>query len=870
MEIPIYIKENSGWTRLSEPITLGVPLPKGKLYHTEQLGVQNPHGQIFPLQAQPLSFWPDRSIRWMLVDFFADVPGFFAGSFLIKLLDTNSDCEKRDKIVVSEEGDDVIVSTGIAGFLVSTKEKFIRNILLSPGQQQGCEGVSVVLTDGDGKNMSVIFEEVSWENKGDYRRTVVHSGRVANQGGRDIQLKIRSTFYAGSATIKQEVTLHNPNAAIHPGGLWDLGDPGSFFFRDLSVRLHLAGKPLEVNWTTDVGRELVCEKAAAVLIHQNSSGGEQWDSVNHVDKDGLQTVSFKGYRVFGADKKTPCLEEQRAEPFVQALSPSCWVAAVAEDFWQNFPSAIKVQEEMLVLGLFPGEVDYPFELQGGEQKRHTFYLEFGLTESNSNIASLRKPLHAYVDPEWVEASRAIPYFTSQIIEEQNSEANQYINNIVSGENSFFAKREAVDEYGWRNFGDNYADHESVNHQDEGVFVSHYNNQYDFIYGALIQFLRSGDAKWRMLMSDAAKHMIDIDIYHTDDDKSAFNRGMFWHTDHYLPAQTATHRGYSAKNIESLDIPAAHYGGGPSSENDYSSGLMYYYFVTGDEAAREAVLELAHWVLDMDDGRKSIFSIFDEGPTGLASETREVLYHKAGRGGGNSINTLLDAYMLDGDRKYLLKAEELVVRCIHPQDDIDSLDLDDPENRWSYLVFLQILGKYINSKKELEEKDYFYHYARESLLHYAKWMAEHEVPYKEQLPKVDIPTETWSAHDIRKCHVFHIAALYSSGSERDLYRNKADFFYTRCLQDLLEYKTALFTRPLILIAVYNHVHIYFERNGYVPEEDVAHSYDFKAPTVFLPQKVRFKKTFSVKVFLLGRLLRLLLKGRLMNMQKLLRR
>ena len=28
-----------------------------------------------------------------------------------------------------------------------------------------------------------------------------------------------------------------------------------------------------------------------------------------------------------------------------------------------------------------------------------------------------------------------------------------------GNDSFFAKREAIDEFGWRNFGDTWADHE---------------------------------------------------------------------------------------------------------------------------------------------------------------------------------------------------------------------------------------------------------------------------------------------------------------------------------------------------------------------------------------------------------------------------
>ena len=47
--------------------------------------------------------------------------------------------------------------------------------------------------------------------------------------------------------------------------------------------------------------------------------------------------------------------------------------------------------------------------------------------------------------------------------------------------SILNRREIIDEYGWRNFGEIYADHEAVYHQGRGPFVSHYNNQYDLIF-----------------------------------------------------------------------------------------------------------------------------------------------------------------------------------------------------------------------------------------------------------------------------------------------------------------------------------------------------------------------------------------------------
>ena len=51
----------------------------------------------------------------------------------------------------------------------------------------------------------------------------------------------------------------------------------------------------------------------------------------------------------------------------------------------------------------------------------------------------------------------------------------------------------------------------------------------------------------------------------------------------------------------------------------------------------------------------------------------------------------------------------------------------------------------------------YAYARASLLHYARWMAEHEYPYLDKPEILEYPTETWAAQDMRKSEIFKYAA-----------------------------------------------------------------------------------------------------------------
>ena len=62
----------------------------------------------------------------------------------------------------------------------------------------------------------------------------------------------------------------------------------------------------------------------------------------------------------------------------------------------------------------------------------------------------------------------------------------------------------------------------------------------------MQFLRTGDARWWRLMDDLARHVRDIDIYHTREDKAAYNGGLFWHTNHYM----------RRRHVDAPDVPAA--------------------------------------------------------------------------------------------------------------------------------------------------------------------------------------------------------------------------------------------------------------------------------------------------------------------------
>ena len=252
------------------------------------------------------------------------------------------------------------------------------------------------------------------------------------------------------------------------------------------------------------------------------------------------------------------------------------------------------------------------------------------------------------------------------------------------------------------------------------------------------------------------------------------------------------------------------GGGPSSAHVYTSGLLYHYWMTGDTLSREAALTLSNFALRQVEGPDTLAQMLCGLSKIIMKWARVKLRKKAvgfqeiydldgpGRGSGNALNALIDGYLLTREKKYLKMAEDLIQRCVAPDDDIDARDLRNPEYRWAYSIFLQSLGKYLDIKLEEEIYDDLFWYARGVLLHYALWMVKNEYPYLDKPELLDIPNETWSAQELRKADVLAFAAKYAPKNLTDIFKERANFFFRTCIDQLARYPERELTRPIVIL------------------------------------------------------------------------
>ena len=823
-ELTFVIENKQEFVKRDELFQLGVPFPRSLIPDAGQLVLFDKHLQV-PLvfSCQILAVWPDQSIKFLLITFTSNLNvseqrelGFLAKADL-----NTEQLSAFNKL--SDEKSSLSASFKQVNSLSLPIIESCHKTLVLPSLSE----LSLTGSNGNKANVEIVKSE---------QQTVCANGfpHFLNRQegcfcvGEEHSLNFISTqeWLGQAGLLKWGFTLWNVNAAMHPGGCWDLGDPGSVLFESLD--LHIKPKqPFDTLWRLNA-QETFQQSGANVSINQTGSVCQvaNPDDANfnrniHKNAQGNIPDFFNGCELRKGTQLDQLALRVSPEVFLKAKNSKeeLGLAVCLAEFWQNFPKAFSADNEALTLSLFPkqssGEL---FELQAGERKTHTLYIQ--LTNNCEHLAWVNNPSSKTISPQWLAKCSIFPFFPEESQSEKgvNDPLARFIEQGISDQASFEAKREKIDEFGWRNFGDVYADHETLYQKPgEQAFVSHYNNQYDAIYGFARQYAQSGDIRWFKLMDELARHVADIDIYHTENDRVEYNNGLFWHTDHYLDAQTCSHRTFSKHN-QTSSTPGQT-GGGPGTEHCYTTGLLYHYWLTGNERSKESVLKLANWMIATHEGAKSFLAQVlsaknKELPKLIASlkgQSVSPYYYPFTRGTGNFMVALIDAFQLNHDAYYLNYLENVIKHTLHPNDDISMRNLHDIENTWSYVVLLQSLAKYLSLKEELEQLDKAYAYARQSFMHYAQWMLENESPYLSRTDILEFPNDTWVAQEMRKVSIWVSAANYSE-QDAQAYIDKANELLSYSVTTLEKSPEKHFSRIQILLMQSYGPHLYCGNNG----------------------------------------------------------
>jgi hypothetical protein len=773
-------------TEHSGLMSASVLIPQGLVFKSYRINVSVSLQQLHS-HSRVLNLWPCGSVKWIYSEF-----------ILESLLDTGT---SNTELTLNVENIERIEN-------IESVENFALSQTSPETAKENTETIQIQASDNSGFALTIngqiikvkyclehtslqpaIFEQTKHVAKNNYTNeglvfsNIVNiSANLALSNGKNLDFTIELVVYPLSKFINALVSIHNTLPAKHNNGQWDLGDDNSIYFDQLNIVIQFKD---DVNYTVnkDLSSQPINLNNKRYEIGQYSSGGENWQSPVHVDASGQIPFSVNGYI-----EKIDSLETQhqgRVSPSLLAFNSHFTCLVKMAHFWEKFPSQITCEKQTISLGLFP-KLSYQHELQGGEKATRRFSLGFsGDNGAQQKTHILAKNSHYLLaDP--------------LIINSAPSLFSALIDSAIEGADSFFEKRENVDEFGWRNFGDLYADHETSGYQGSELFVSHYNNQYDPIFGFLRQYLITGNQKWFELADDLAHHVVDIDIYHTTEDKNEYNGGMFWHTDHYLQAFTSSHRSYSKHQTANAYQDHAG-GGGPGGQHCYTTGLMLHYLLTANTKSKQAVLTLTGWITYVYEGSNTCLELL------LALKNRHTLGYKnqitgqypLDRGTANYINSLLDSFEINNERSFLLQAEKVLRNTLHPNENLQQRNLQNVELSWFYTVLLQSVCRYLSLKQINKEYDDSFYYCRDCLLNFANWMMDNEYPYLDKPEILEYPNDTWTAQDLRKAHIL-AAAYYYCPQNNPVFLEKAEFFEHEVAKKLNQSATKTYTRIIVLV------------------------------------------------------------------------
>ncbi|MCE2435412.1 MAG: hypothetical protein J4F29_21215, partial [Candidatus Latescibacteria bacterium] len=143
------VQEESGIERRAWPVTRGVPLPQGAVAECDDLWLEDARGRAVTLQSRPLSHWPDGSIKWVLVDFQADVVG--SAVYHLCYAGEAPRAAPGNRLQISESDKRIVVCTGPLRFAVSRRRYGLVHAV-SLGRQEAdgfVEEVAVSSQGGD-------------------------------------------------------------------------------------------------------------------------------------------------------------------------------------------------------------------------------------------------------------------------------------------------------------------------------------------------------------------------------------------------------------------------------------------------------------------------------------------------------------------------------------------------------------------------------------------------------------------------------------------------------------------------------------------------------------------------------------------------
>ena len=644
LRVKLNLKERSDVRQRQQPITSGVPLPQGAIFpdkksHRLPLKLVDERGKTVPAHFKLTAPWPDGSARWVLLDFQADFEPETDRSFYLEQTDVPLPAPITP-LKAREDEEQITVDTGAIRFQVNKlkfnlldqvliKSETGERQIIAPGHEEG-----IVLLGADNQKYLAALQpprEIRIEDINPFRLVILARGQYREPGGGNLfhpgaaAYTVRIYAYAGKDYLRVFFTLENNGryGFRHEGNKSD-----TFPFSALSLVLPLQLEPSCKLAAYDYGKSFSFGQDSFFLFQRHAL-------IDYYD----ESKNFQ-YLVRYNDRQVD--SGKRAEGWLELRGEKRACSVVIRYFWQNYPKALEVRGNKLFLHLWPKGEKWPpdaenfYRMRGGTHKGYEILLRFydpraNKLDNEQLLAAFNKPVLALASPHWFSRTKALGWIAPAGLSTDEQELNEALQRYEKLQrckvheeysetqheeippSTVYTEREkrgeGMDWYGWMDFGDLAWGGENG----EGAYAS---GHYDWPYGMLLNFVRSGDYAFFDLGDEMVRHRMDVDQYHSKTG-SPWLANFAWNEfgDH----------GRGRKVWE------------PRPSHTWLRGLALYHYLTGDPKAREVALAVGeatryYWTHDWgSDGRPG------------DSELRVQ---------GWSIENLIELYRMTGKKSYL--------------------------------------------------------------------------------------------------------------------------------------------------------------------------------------------------------------------------
>ncbi|RJP28766.1 MAG: hypothetical protein C4533_02970 [Candidatus Omnitrophota bacterium] len=600
VSVPIYINNFTTAKLNSTVVRGGVPFGRGQLNSLDKLMLNDGAGNNIEFQAQIVSKWPDGSIKWALISFKPEVDAATIKKYNLVYSNAISRKKQESALKVDEGLKNIAINTGKiklvipkSGFYLYDKLWLDKNNDKKFDDSEIVSSKASLVLERDGKKYYSHLDK-------NYRLTVEKSGPleacikaegwfVADNGKKYCKFIVRIHAYELSGEIKLQHTFVYTG---YPENKYHYLYKGKRLPRNETIDAVYIELPVKIDGDKAV------TFAADDKIMQSAFGG------------AISFLQLKpdSYTVTGSGK--PIGSGNRLEGWLDLSSDGYGVSIGVKDFWQQFPKGFSVDKEAgkLKIDLWPkeaGKLDLKTTQKAygpdavargsafGLAKTHDLAFNFHngnyeVGEVKNKIRSLLSDVVITSDPIWVSDTRVLgriwPYdtrfksaesFLSKLFDWGSRQVDKFswYGMIDFGDTLSWYRKEAYDksydDWGWHPEGR----HGWFNCEGVGTHA-----------GALIQFLRTGNYKYYIFGKNLSRHIMDIDTchYNTVANDSRL-RGRI-PEDYSRPGSMHRHN--------------ADHWGGRNEETSHTNvyGLVLYYYLTGNERARDVIDEVGSFFL----------------------------------------------------------------------------------------------------------------------------------------------------------------------------------------------------------------------------------------------------------------------------------